>query len=273
MLRLRELEASITVDGSELEQYDTRLAQSDQEATCWIPSEAGKSFSITWNDSLTSREDCMVAKIEIDGVKCGGRVMYPPNHGKWSSSMHSKNYVSASSASTRAFFFQRTKSSDPIPHPKIDDHPEHTREIVLRIWRVQIGTHRRCERAPINLPEMSGTSNGAEPPRIQFGHEITCRKRTNPKCTTLDPQPYATFIFKYRPAEVLKARGIIPSVKPVPIDADLKSGAKRKRTTPTQEEESQENQPKTQRKTAQKGSKAKKSKGDPLRDKEIVEVA
>ncbi|KIM75639.1 hypothetical protein PILCRDRAFT_13420 [Piloderma croceum F 1598] len=46
---------------------------------------------------------------------------------------------------------------------------------------------------------------------IEFGEEVSCPTGIRIKCIHLDEEPIVTFIFKYRPLDILKANGIVPS--------------------------------------------------------------
>lgn len=45
---LKGYSAWITVDGTELKQYNVEISPEGNKASCWIPSEAGKASNITY---------------------------------------------------------------------------------------------------------------------------------------------------------------------------------------------------------------------------------
>lgn len=65
MLHAREFDAWVTVDGMELPQYGCEHI--GDKVTCWIPSEAGKRFTVHFKDNLFGRTEAMCGWLRVDG--------------------------------------------------------------------------------------------------------------------------------------------------------------------------------------------------------------
>ncbi|EJF65858.1 hypothetical protein DICSQDRAFT_151905 [Dichomitus squalens LYAD-421 SS1] len=62
-LSVKGYTAHICCDGKELEQYDVQQ-EDERTVTCWIPSEAGKAFSVHWGDPSSTTMQVIVS---VDG--------------------------------------------------------------------------------------------------------------------------------------------------------------------------------------------------------------
>ncbi|KAJ7162068.1 hypothetical protein C8R46DRAFT_1193867 [Mycena filopes] len=68
MLHWKELSAWITVDGQGLPEYDVQISEDEKTVTCWVPSEAGKKFSVCFKASSFSH--AIEGSLTLDGNSC-----------------------------------------------------------------------------------------------------------------------------------------------------------------------------------------------------------
>ncbi|KAG6832646.1 hypothetical protein H0H87_001019 [Tephrocybe sp. NHM501043] len=66
--------AWVTVDDQELPQYGLEVNLDAKRAVCWIPSQAGKAFTVCWRDLLGIVPS--VGYLAIDGMPCGAKHIY-----------------------------------------------------------------------------------------------------------------------------------------------------------------------------------------------------
>ncbi|KAH7920894.1 hypothetical protein BV22DRAFT_1132729 [Leucogyrophana mollusca] len=232
MLHYKEFSAFVTVDGVELEQYRSEVFPEEAKVICWIASEVGKSFVVRWEDSVRS---CPTSgRLKIDGESMGG---------KRTKSFGSQIDGVSSGSSLRPFVFSRLQTTDDDAYLELA--PENIGEIVLKIWRIELHGKEKSEaKSTLPVKERKKNSRKKNPkitPRgeeamtgtIQRVHEqskkagMHCvvlgeeverlpRPSTGPlqRSSDLDSTPVATFVFKYRDRDLLKANGIIPTQIP-----------------------------------------------------------
>ncbi|KAG6910255.1 hypothetical protein DXG01_012066 [Tephrocybe rancida] len=74
-MKFLDFEAHITVDGVDLPEYDVKYDEKTNEATCWVPSEAGKPFGITTKPLRRFTTD-ICADGYADGIGVAGSIFY-----------------------------------------------------------------------------------------------------------------------------------------------------------------------------------------------------
>ncbi|KAH7889391.1 hypothetical protein F5I97DRAFT_522000 [Phlebopus sp. FC_14] len=74
MLTHRGFSAWITSEGEQLREYLVAVDDNANKVSCWIPSEAGKHFSVHWRDEGTSVHSCSF--ISLDGFLVPGRFLF-----------------------------------------------------------------------------------------------------------------------------------------------------------------------------------------------------
>ncbi|KAJ7153671.1 hypothetical protein C8R46DRAFT_1227975 [Mycena filopes] len=74
-MRLGQYSASVAVDGVDLPEYAVEHSADGMEATCWIPSENNKNFSIKLKDTQHSPLKTISGDVVVDGIDCGGRYL------------------------------------------------------------------------------------------------------------------------------------------------------------------------------------------------------
>ncbi|KAF5370484.1 hypothetical protein D9615_009732 [Tricholomella constricta] len=213
-------EAYITIDGVELTQYEIKTDEGAKTASCWIPSEAGKSFAIHWKPSEPRPYD-MASLVHVDGVGIGGKI-----RGRNSSDLSSQGGYSTSSTTWRPIIFAPIQLTDDDAYLS-SERTKGLGDITLQIDRIeQKETLHRLKKDIYLEGKIHERSKKAMVHRVNFGEEVVSKNSTRIVDVTLI-STLATFTFRYRSLgkyNVLRADGIAP---PAP-KAPLTRGEKRK---------------------------------------------
>lgn len=216
------VEVWITVgDKVPVKEYAVEIDNEDCVATCWITGEPGEPFAIRWRDTSDPiacpvidgyYSDPYVVQrdlsgfVMMDGYELGGRVLHARSH---SSAIFSRIATSPTSCVPLTF------SSLPRSAGIGDDWTT-LGTISLDIHLVQIGEANRLH---------EGYSG------YHRRNEAVPLSSATPFCSTevTSLRKIATFIFKYRPLDVLRYHSIVPSSGPTPLGPIVqRSGEKRR---------------------------------------------
>ncbi|KAJ7722255.1 hypothetical protein B0H14DRAFT_3006632 [Mycena olivaceomarginata] len=211
-MRLGELHAWISVDGVELSEFAVEYSADGKEASCWIPSECDKRFSVEWKNTRSSSRQTVNAQVTVDGTKCGNSNMRcrDPLHPQIASG--NRDSVATSAHSRQPFLFAQQALTDDDNLLNAAISPE-LGSVKVQIRKVVSVPSRRPSRPVWSrhsfeskvLHERSKKAIGHS---VQFGAVYPAR---NSKSDPIDViANLATFVFKYRPIELLRAQGIAP---------------------------------------------------------------
>jgi len=210
MLQLGNFSACITVDDVELPEYSVTYSTDGKKATCWVPSEEGKAFSVKWINALPSFSTS--GRVSIDGVNCGkSKRKFKHDHLQSQPAVSHRKSFRTSLTTVRLFTFSRIELTDDDAYLDTPTSPK-LGDIELDIEEVVLGNKRK----PFlkNIPEPSKVherSKKALGHRFTLGAEVVSRKTYAYDHTVV--RHVCTFIFKYRPLEILQANGIAPLPK------------------------------------------------------------
>ncbi|KAH7884284.1 hypothetical protein F5I97DRAFT_1929160 [Phlebopus sp. FC_14] len=213
MLIYGTFRAGIQVDGAILPTYDVETSFQDNTVTCWIASEAGKTFSVVWQDRDTSRSHSLLGDVTIDGVSGGGGIIRPlPPHMKVTGLMVSAElkYINTSVTTAKPLAFSKLQLTDEDEY--LHSTPSGLGEIVLTLRPgVVVGPGLQPANGPNLNNKVHERSKKAFTHCIGFGDEIQVPMRHTLQVQHLTPKPSVTFVFRYRPLDRLIADGIVPS--------------------------------------------------------------
>ncbi|KAH0584899.1 hypothetical protein H2248_008177 [Termitomyces sp. 'cryptogamus'] len=250
-MKFLECEAHIIVDGEELPEYGIEYDGETKTAVCWVPSQAGKSFSITGIPPKQSDIDVAIY-FHTDGGFVGGNVFHKGR--PWAPT--SRSHVDTSATTSRPLMFASIELTD-------DDtllnsaNPKNLGEITLRIYHVEI----KSENNPFKELAMSRLTNNqihqrskkAVTHKINLGPEVEQPAKTYTSCDSREM--LCNLTFKYRSIDVLRANGIAPPSSIPPTDGKRKAsedddgedddGKEQDSTEDDQEEEQDQAQLKT----------------------------
>ncbi|GLB40681.1 hypothetical protein LshimejAT787_0805520 [Lyophyllum shimeji] len=216
-MQLLGFDAYITVDGAKLPEYEVKLDDGAKTATCWIPSQAGKSFAINWRP-LQPRPFDLDGQTCIDGLSIGGKLLR-----RNLTILRSQDHCITSSTTSRPLSFSSIQLTDDDAYLN-SENIENLGDIVLGISRVEITGETQPKNRSGHMDwKVHERSKKAMVHRIKLGEEVQ-RPDNNRVMSTETICTLATFTFKYRSIDVLRADGIAP------LDAAAQSntGCKRK---------------------------------------------
>ncbi|KAJ7040192.1 hypothetical protein C8F04DRAFT_1084238 [Mycena alexandri] len=217
-MHLGQYYATIHVDGALLPEYAIELSNDGMEATCWIPSQNNKNFSIELKNTNYSHRETISGRIAVDGIKCGGLHLACRSGGRTSTAQ--RDSVSTSANTRRPLTFGQQALTDDDAYLNAAISPD-LGTIKVDFCLVQVSRKKKDRKwyvrhEPRILHEHSKKGIGHS---IQFGPEF---HRQNPSKMTASHtiQSMARFNFKYRPIgtirsnirrlRLLRAEGITP---------------------------------------------------------------
>lgn len=151
----REFSACIVSNNQPLPEYLVAVDKTANKVSCWIPSEAGKQFSVHWRDQGSNIHTC--AFISLDGFVVPGRFLY-------GSGNTSREGVRTSSTTERPFIF--SEYQDICLNGKCN---KDTGTIVLKIKRVRLDGHKSAN-ALQKLPDASPSQTIVSGHCIGYAH-------------------------------------------------------------------------------------------------------
>ncbi|KAJ6622925.1 hypothetical protein B0H10DRAFT_1944240 [Mycena sp. CBHHK59/15] len=200
---ISSLTAWITIEGLQCPVYALQHGSSAADATCWIPSQEGKKFSVNWSNAYRDRP--IFAQLSIDGVVCSTHFMLDAfNHPRMPMPLGSHA--------------RRLPTSRVVILSLMPSSPPTFGTIRLELWEADI---QRIVQAPFQHQYGSAvlepqviheTSKQAGAHHVKFGGEYVVPQATVNMVngTRKGSEPVATFTFNYRPYDILMAGGIIP---------------------------------------------------------------
>ncbi|KZP16453.1 hypothetical protein FIBSPDRAFT_934624 [Athelia psychrophila] len=211
-LELQGFKVWISSGGTELACSGIKKSEDGKEATCWVASEEGKEFTADWTKPARLAKTAMRGSVQVDDIKAGGKVMQEKEQAGY---VYSARGLAVSSTSFQPFVFGALKLTD---DDKFLDANPSTRlgDIMLSIWRVEVtGMHEAAQVTPPPPQEqhVHERTKKATRHRVKIGNEMQSSyvKFMQVDTKDLDKHPVITFVFKYRPLDVLQANGIVPT--------------------------------------------------------------
>ncbi|KAG8886457.1 hypothetical protein FRB98_001276 [Tulasnella sp. 332] len=209
MITHRAYSASVRVDGKDLPHFQLDVDADTHTATCWIPSEAGKEFSI-WVKSQQPKGIHARVHVFLDGSQ--KRQMVTTLGSRYPSRVMDKMAIGLDEYSSLAFATVQTtddddyllKSALPMDAGSICVTIKRIRGLTRktstldRAARVQelgsIIVHERSKKAGGHLTQLGPTRTHSSRSDIFLSYE---------PYTPADKAAYVTFIFRYRPADLV----------------------------------------------------------------------
>ncbi|GBE80121.1 hypothetical protein BKA93DRAFT_747899 [Sparassis latifolia] len=215
-LELGGIRVGLVCDATPMDQYATQLETQPNGrtrrpkqmgmASCYVPSVAGKTFSIA---VINMRTDVSVSvNCYLDG-RCVHGMLFAPGV------QHISHGVYVSETDYRPYRFADLQVTDDeaIANPK-DPNYEDLGMIEIQVLRVRQGksVHANIGDTAESRP-VHERSKKAGTHRVSFGNKVRGAKATWVDITYIDSveEPFATFKFFYRPRTLLQAQGIIPT--------------------------------------------------------------
>ncbi|KAJ7162065.1 hypothetical protein C8R46DRAFT_342928 [Mycena filopes] len=208
MLHSKEFSAWVAIDGVEAPEYGVEVSENEQDITCWIPSEVGKTFSVNWTN--VSAPGLTGGGVQVDGLKCGFEAIAAEMR-PFSAFMDG---IAETDTKTRPFEFAPLELTDDDTYLDSSSHP-HLGLIKLEIWRVDVsGGYAPAVVAVPSAQKVHERAKKAMNQQIKFGAAVQHAQVQSAQIRRIGHAPLVTFSFKYRSLDVLKANGIAPPVAP-----------------------------------------------------------
>ncbi|KAJ7029388.1 hypothetical protein C8F04DRAFT_1265042 [Mycena alexandri] len=228
-INISHFTAWITIEGTNCPIYALKSTTNPRDATCWIPSQEGKKFSVNWSNKFRDRP--VHAQLSIDGVVCSTHFMLDAFRYPDDADAIGISYATTSDYTRRDFVFdaiQVTVGEDDDAYLYTLDNPPAFGTIRLELWEANID---QIVRAPfqhryggevLESQIIHETSKKAGAHHVKFGGEYVVPQATVNMVngTRKGTAALATFTFNYRPFDILLAGGIIPrhAVKAEAVD-------------------------------------------------------
>ncbi|TDL17092.1 hypothetical protein BD410DRAFT_794663 [Rickenella mellea] len=215
-MRLHDYVAEVSCEGVVLEEYGTTVADDGKLVSCWIESEAGKEFAITWKFDVEDSSLGIIGKTCVDGSVIG---QGPRIGGTWNTKQYGG--VNVDDTTYRPFQFAPITLTDDSGLVAQRDLDSLGTIAVVMFQATKAGGRCSCKRNKRQVKLHEGPVHEKEKKLgghcVQLGDVM---KRDQP----LEPRndghshwkivdgdtPLVTFRFMYRSKEFLQAQGIIP---------------------------------------------------------------
>ncbi|KAJ7761019.1 hypothetical protein B0H16DRAFT_1415084 [Mycena metata] len=200
--------AWITIEGVKAEEFDVQTAESSKTATCWIPCEVGKKFSVHWSN--LSVPGLTGGRVLVDGNNCDGQILAKKRR-PTSTAMAGMNETATS---VRPFMFGALDVTDDDTVAGLSHPDEGLGTISLEIWRVErdnAGPSRWRDLAAPAAKKIHERSKKAVTQQIGFSDSVNRPPVKVVSCRWTER--LVTFSFKYRPLDLLRANGIAPPLR------------------------------------------------------------
>ncbi|OSC98095.1 hypothetical protein PYCCODRAFT_1031014 [Trametes coccinea BRFM310] len=229
-------------DNRRLPEYKSQIEGDDgKTAGCFIPSESGRRFVVHWKDYNKAHH--VAVRMCIDGVLNVGSICKPGRSGS--------RFGVRTSAADKYNLFQfadlRTTDDDSVLLTSGHASPEKVGTIEVRIMRI----HPHTASVPFTPSDHAGVGPVHERSKKLGAHCVTLGdgirvgrphglRASRPLIR--GEGPYATFVFRYRPAALLQAQGIAPPAPSRGLDYEGpsqpsgSSGRRRERRAPVKSE-------------------------------------
>jgi len=208
-MKLQNYTSCIEVDGKPLEEFCEETSPDGQMATCWIASEEGKPFVIYGEDSQPTSDSCVV--IDVDGQPVGYRVAL--TSATLNTRTFRRDYGRVALDSGRKLMFSKLQVSE--------DESAELEGNYAKIGTIAVSFH------DATILPLTGVLNFTDG-MVTETHPISERsKKAGAHCVGLGAKvevpavtacataraamSSATFVFKYRPIELLIANGLAPA--------------------------------------------------------------
>ncbi|KAF8998436.1 hypothetical protein BDZ89DRAFT_1122177 [Hymenopellis radicata] len=223
MVKHKSISTWINVDGEALAEYGEEVVHAEDKVVCWIPSEAGKEFSVHVRHENSTVQTATY--VYVDGNFLKGLIMDPWSrtpkdtvsiHGMPTSAMTERNLM---------FAGLQLSDDDGLLGAAVSAE---LGEIKIEHWHVMVGervayrTNTYAETGPIHERSKKAVSH-----RAQLGPQKVVATQTQRNVTKV--ACLLTVIYRYRPLDMLQANGIAPPPaqasssrkRNIPLDEDV----------------------------------------------------
>ncbi|KIY63010.1 hypothetical protein CYLTODRAFT_426459 [Cylindrobasidium torrendii FP15055 ss-10] len=214
MLLSTGVQAWVCVDGVRCEEFQETVSENGRDVTCWIASEAGKTFSIHWTDVPVDQTAYMLT---IDGASVGGVCCKDPNGRRIENTMTGRRVAATEE---RPFMFAPIKQSD--DESLLLNSIEGVGEIKIKTYTAHFTpTHPTYKQPDAQKTFHERMKKGVDH-QTSFGEARYSPPTSGVSYIPTQIGPIYSLTFKYRPLNVLQAHGIAPPPKFVDVKPEKK---------------------------------------------------
>ncbi|KAF8199826.1 hypothetical protein K438DRAFT_1966188 [Mycena galopus ATCC 62051] len=215
MLHFGEFSAWVSIDGTEAPEYGVEIAEDQKSVTCWIASELGKKFSVDWTNKSYSGQTC--GTVYMDGNFCGGQIISPLHFPEIATQ---KGIRHQNGLSFKPFIFSSLELTDDDAFLGGPSH-QSLGVIELKILPIEvIGPGDSIQVSSLSGITVHERSKKAVTQQITVADPEPNKKPKSILKTRATGAALANFSFKYRPADILRANGIMPPLLKRKASAD-----------------------------------------------------
>ncbi|TDL17091.1 hypothetical protein BD410DRAFT_794660 [Rickenella mellea] len=216
-MRLHDYVAEVSCEGVVLEEYGTSIADDGKTVSCWIQSEAGKHFVITWKIDSEDGSRGILGRTYVDGSLIGCRACFGGDQ-----RVNTKQYEGAEIDDTtcKPFRFAQIPLTDEPRLVAQRDLDSLGTIAVVMCQATKLVDSCTCKLIEVPVKLLDGPLNERE--KKAGGHCAQLgdlAKRLMPASPVHshwgyvdESKPLVTFRFTYRSKEFLQAQGIIPHI-------------------------------------------------------------
>ncbi|KAK7000731.1 hypothetical protein R3P38DRAFT_1833889 [Favolaschia claudopus] len=202
-LQANGFEAWININSREVEHFQPETVDNPSGQRCWIASEMNQGFSIHWKNTDVFCQTA--ARIWVDGLECAGEIVSGPNREAFITGRR----TSGSTISPFKFSALNMTDDDDFLYSTGNND---VGTIRIEIWTVTVtGMQPYIKAAPAPEMKVHERSKKGGSHQIKFADEVQEAPRSAAIIQYLEAFPLATFTFKYRSMDLLRADGVAPS--------------------------------------------------------------
>ncbi|PPR01271.1 hypothetical protein CVT24_006034 [Panaeolus cyanescens] len=197
----------IEVEGRSLPEFKIKVSKQEKVISCWVPSELNKPFEICVHDSQRTYSSAFDVRLDGNDVSCG-RVIVKSDEETKRPSTRVKGYRLTKRKMQPLYFSKCVLLDENTFNPCVSGQMGQIEVEVeeVRLRKIKATPLEKLVIPPLFLNERvhKGIDHG-----IQAG-EVQKSDDPYPTFSTQRIRLIGTFIFKYRPLEVLRANGVLP---------------------------------------------------------------
>ncbi|EMD40358.1 hypothetical protein CERSUDRAFT_110952 [Gelatoporia subvermispora B] len=208
MPELRGIRLGVVCDRTTLQEFSVTKGNDNRSISCFIPSEAGKTFHLLIGNTLP--EDAIAGKLSVDG-----RVLESFLCASGTSRLCIGVTINEHEIKPFQFSVVQTTDDDTVAQPG-DPISQQLGTMEVRFRRCRINPKSTASIVTSEIPTFGAVherSKKAGVHRVSLGDGIRPRRpltRCNVDYVDTREEPYAIFTFRYKPQDVLIAQGVMP---------------------------------------------------------------
>ncbi|TRM64529.1 hypothetical protein BD626DRAFT_492127 [Schizophyllum amplum] len=208
-MKIGDIECWIEADNQRLDEYGVAECGQNQ-CSAWIPTMINQEFIIVYQDSHHPGRRCTGSSLIIDGNTFGGDLLKASRKHTLSSQSH----IRTGPTECRKLKFGAIQLTDDDTYLEKDQQSLGEISVSISTWRVIKGRHKRTGNAKDystpTLAQVHEKTKKGIAHAVTFGEAETMPPISNTTRIEWYGRQLATFTFRYRSIDMLRAKGIVP---------------------------------------------------------------